>query len=83
VKETERAEIIALLKYPRVLKLVNAVYQNIGTGCEKCDKAHNQVLMALAPFEDARDEDCSTCGGDGYTRKSFDELAGQPVSQPT
>lgn len=79
----DRDEIIALLKDPRVLKLVTVVYENTGTSCEKCKDGHQKILAAMVPFEKAREENCSTCDGDGYVIKSFDELAGQPASQRT
>jgi hypothetical protein len=72
---SQREEIIKLLQDARVLNLVQAAYDNIGTECKTCRKAHEAVLHALAPFEEAREEKCEPCNGEGRISKSFKELA--------
>lgn len=73
---SERDEILVLLRDPRVRRLAQAVYDNIGQPCSQCG-SHNAVLLsALGPFEEALVEECKTCDGTGQIKRRFDELAG-------
>lgn len=75
---SEKEEVLALLKDPRVLRLAKAVYDNIGMPCRSCGKDNNELLQALGPFEKVLYEKCKACDGDGEIKRNFDELAAQP-----